>query len=396
MDGEGQSILDERVSRICGLNPSFMLLILNSVDFLENMKFLIRVDASYEIGIGHVMRCLTLANILREKGNDILFVCRRLQGHLIDNIKQLGFNVKTLGTGSKCALSLETEGKKYSEKYDFEQCRSSIVDFIPDWIVVDHYILGAEWEFSASQLDAKILVIDDLANKSHYCNCLLDQNIGREQDDYVGLVPDFCQVLVGPKFSLLRDEFRQWRCISLDRREKSKGQINRIMIGFGGVDKDNHTLQALNALAELSLKDVEINVVMGPAALHVETVKNRLSTFPHACRLMIGVSNIAEVMAYADLAIGAAGSTTWERCSLGLPAIQVIAADNQRAVAEYLAKENIVKMADEANVVADIKKHLVFLLTCPEEMIRMSTASAKITDGQGAPLVGNFLMELST
>jgi len=187
------------------------------------------------------------------------------------------------------------------------------------------------------------MVIDDLGDREQYCDLLLDQNYGSDVEKYRDLVPKYCNVLTGTNYALLRPEFSQWRGISLEQRTTSK--LNTILVTLGGVDPDNYTCRILEAISNAKLsKDINITVIMGATAPYILAVKQQALAMPYKTEVKVNVSNMAELMANSDLAIGAAGATTWERCCLGLPSVQIVIAKNQQAIADSLDEINAINL----------------------------------------------------
>ena len=221
------------------------------------MKFLIRADASLQIGSGHIMRCLTLAKTLRENGHFVQFITREHVGHLADFVREQGFECVLL---PKFSGSLQTENEPQfphfawlgtTQAQDFADCEPHIRALSPDWIIADHYALSAIWQNAAKNIcGSKIMVIDDLHDRPHAADLLLDQNHAHTAQDYAHLLPETCRVLAGTRYALLRDEFAAFRETSLARRKTVSGslQTQNVLINLGGVDKDNYTLSVLKSL----------------------------------------------------------------------------------------------------------------------------------------------------
>ena len=195
------------------------------------MKVVIRTDASIQIGTGHVMRCLTLAEGLKYKNVRVEFICREHKGNMISYIKSRGFEVHIIpllkkDTGipslSKAKVKIldHADWLGSTQEQDAHICHQILGKLIPDWLIVDHYSLDQVWEMKLQGSFQKLMVIDDLADRSHACDLILDQTYNRKLDDYKSLVTSKCQVLVGSKYALLRPEFSEWREFSLRRREK--------------------------------------------------------------------------------------------------------------------------------------------------------------------------------
>lgn len=353
------------------------------------MKVVFRADASIHIGTGHVMRCLTLAEELRRQGGECEFICRAHEGHLGSLITQKGFKLHLLAMQDAQESSTRKRTKLVHSDWlgvtwqkDAEEVRSILNQLQTNWLVVDHYALDARWEASVCPSNTRLLVLDDLADREHLADILLDQNLGRKAESYMALVPKHCICLIGPEFALLRPEFAQWREVSLARR-RQQSLHNRLLINLGGVDRDNVTGQVLEVLKVCNLPDdCEINVIMGATAPWLNQVKLQARELPWPTEVSVGVSDMARRMAEADLAIGAAGSTSWERCCLGLPTLMFVLAENQREVAMTLDQLGAAKLVAEP---IDLVNELPTLINEMEgaELTKMSFIAASIVSGEG-------------
>lgn len=358
------------------------------------MNVVFRVDASTRIGTGHVMRCLTLAQGLRDQNVECEFICREHAGHLLDLLEKEGFKTHRLAVTQKLIASSENtmaEHTNYeawlgvSSEEDVLDCIEFIKLSHPDWLVVDHYALDASWEKALKPHVGKILVIDDLADRPHDCDLLLDQNLGSNVADYVNKVTATCKVLTGPEFALLRPEFSSHRDKSLARR-KEQPFLMHILVTMGGVDPDNATGAVLEALRKSNLpKTCRISVVMGARAPWLRKIQSQAETMPYRTEVLSGIFNMAEVMTAADLAIGAAGSTSWERCCLGLPSFMFVLAENQRGAAKALEDYGCARLLGsftDGLVVQRLNKELASL-QLENALIHMINNSCSITDGRG-------------
>lgn len=293
------------------------------------LLIVIRADASQSIGSGHIMRCLTLAERLRQDA-DVIFVCRDLLGNLSEYIRSQGFEVYLLPRDEASDLELKRPEQVWIEttwKSDAEQTMSILkkCEKIIDWLIVDHYGIDHHWQSFLRGVVHHIMVIDDLANRHHDCDVLLDQNYYHNASDrYHGLIPKNCSLFLGPHYLLLREEFYRAR---KDMRIRT-GEVSNILVFYGGADTTNETEKCITGLIDYTSSELEINVVTGQSNPNKEKIKDICSSTPNIyyhCQ----VTNIAELMNKADLAFGAGGSTTWERCFLGLPSIVTVTADNQ-------------------------------------------------------------------
>lgn len=363
------------------------------------MNFLIRADASLQIGSGHVMRCLTLAQALRAAGHDCRFVCRQHPGHLIDLIRQHGFAVSVLPLGTALATATVSPHAAWlgaSQAEDAAACIAILENQACHWLVVDHYALDAQWEQALRLHCRHIMAIDDLADRSHDCDLLLDQNLGRLPQDYAERVPAGCRLLIGTDYALLRPEFAQWRSASLRRRQQT-GCLKQLLINLGGVDKDNHTGTVLAALAQAADRLPEhwrLTVVMGATAPHLTAVRQQAQSLPWPVEVRVNADNMAELMANADLAIGAAGSTVWERCCLGLPTLQIILAENQKTVAHLLDENQAARLVDiDRPLEAQLITFFTGISHDPEILSTLSQQASILVDGQGVTRVTQKLEE---
>jgi UDP-2,4-diacetamido-2,4,6-trideoxy-beta-L-altropyranose hydrolase len=298
------------------------------------MNIAFRTDASLQIGTGHVMRCLTLADALKQSGAQVRFVSRHMPEYFRDMLKAKGHEFAPLSgiPGEETADGLShAHWLGVSQAQDATDTCHALSDQTWDWLIVDHYALDARWETVLRNAAKRILVIDDIADRQHDCDMLLDQNFYSDMGmRYIGKVPEHCQLLLGPRYALLRDEFRQMR----EQVKPRNGPVKRILIFFGGVDADNYTGRAIEALSEIPISGLHVDVVIGAQHPCREQIKEACAQHGFICHIQ--TDKMAELMAAADLAIGAGGSASWERCCLGLPALLVALADNQINIAKAL------------------------------------------------------------
>lgn len=363
------------------------------------MNISFRTDASLQIGTGHVMRCLTLADALQADGAQCHFICREHPGNLIAQIIKRGFTVSVLPTATEITNELLVEAQSNYAVWlgtdwatDAAQSKNAIGAMTVDWLIVDHYAIDARWEQALRPLCRKLMVIDDLADRPHDCDLLLDQNLGRDVHDYNQLVPEDCTVLAGPHYALLRPEFAALRDESLRRR--AAPQLKHLLITMGGVDQDDATGSVLEALQDCQLPaDLHITIVMGQHAPWLERVQLLAKQMQQPTVVKINVNNMAQLMTDSDFAIGAAGSTSWERCCLGLPTLIVVLAENQRNGAAALVKSGSVKALDNVDVIPQALQSMLSLLITTDALIQLSQKSCLVTDGQGASRVRDALNE---
>lgn len=348
------------------------------------MNILIRADSSIQIGAGHVMRCLALADGLRRHGAAVSFACRELPGNICSLIAEGGYAVHRLpvlgGGNAQGAGNLDW-------REDAQQTASLLAagKAVADWLIVDHYALGREWETLMRPYVGRIMAIDDLADRIHDCDLLLDQNLCENFDTrYEGLVPADCRKLLGPRYALLRPEFEQER----QKLRVCNGSVRRILIFFGGSDSTNETAKALEAMRLLNHPEIAVDVVVGGGNPQKEKVKALCAALPNA-RFYCQVANMAELMASADLAIGAGGGATWERFCLELPSLVVAVAPNQEPVAEKAAAEGrllYLGKSDEVTAVS-ISQAVGTLLQAHGWLNFLAKSGAALVDGRGVERV---------
>jgi len=351
------------------------------------MKVIFRVDASLQMGTGHVMRCLTLAKVLKENGANVEFICRKHKGNLIDKIRSSGFNVHELGLFEEPEVDTSLAHSHWlgaTQQQDADDCIDILKAEKSNWFIVDHYALDEQWQKKLKPYYEKLMVIDDLADRKHQCDILLDQTFGRQQEDYSVFTPKGCQLLLGSQHALLRPEFSNLREYSLKRR--TKPVLKQLLVNMGGVDIDNMTEEVVRELKTCILpNDLKVVIVMGGSAPHLEGVRIEADSLPYKVEVKVDVDNMAEIMADSDMAIGAAGSTTWERCCLGLPTIQLLTANNQKTVFELLSKGGVVKSIDS------IEKLSKYIKEFKPKLGSASLLSSTVCDGSGVSRVMQYL-----
>jgi len=347
------------------------------------LKIAIRVDASSQIGTGHLMRCLTLADALKQRGAQIRFVSRHLPEHLRNMLATKGHEFMPLNGRPSEVISNDLAHAQWlgtSQHIDAQDSIHTLSDQEWDWLVVDHYALDARWESALRQTAKNILVIDDIADRQHICDILQDQNLYADmQNRYSGKVPLHCQLLLGPRYAVLRDEFRLLR----EQIKLRSGAAKRVLIFFGGVDSDNYTGRAVEALSEIDISDLYVDVVIGAQHPCREQIEAACAQHGFICHVQ--TDRMAELMAFADLAIGAGGSASWERCCLGLPALLVALADNQINIAKALDSIGAcVYIGTIRTASTPIMRDAIFdLLSAKDRLKMLSEKAYSLVDGMG-------------
>ncbi|MDH5185253.1 MAG: UDP-2,4-diacetamido-2,4,6-trideoxy-beta-L-altropyranose hydrolase, partial [Gammaproteobacteria bacterium] len=227
----------------------------------------IRTDASSSIGTGHVSRCLTLSHQLLKHGHEVVFLMRQLAGNMISQVEHQGFRVHVLHTTMAANEELNwTQDAKACKEYLTHQ--STPVG----WLIVDHYQLDSRWESAINPSVKQIMVIDDLANRQHHCQILLDQNLYHHSETrYRYLLDTNTRQLLGPRYVLLREEFLQLP--SLPRNYPKT--VSKVIIYYGGSDPTGETLKAMEAFAGGQYKHINFSVVIGASCADYERIKAR-------------------------------------------------------------------------------------------------------------------------
>jgi UDP-2,4-diacetamido-2,4,6-trideoxy-beta-L-altropyranose hydrolase len=341
-----------------------------------------RVDASRAIGTGHVMRTLTLADALKPFGARSQFVSRHLPDYLATLIRERGHQLQRLPVRPESVNSpkLYAEWLGTSQAVDAADTISAMGSERIDWLVVDHYALDCEWESALRSRARRILAIDDLADRDHDCDLLLDQNFRIGNDArYEGKVPPQARLMLGPRFALLREEFRRAR----QTAQLRSGTVRRVLVFFGGMDGADYTSIALEGLLRVPSRDFAVDVVIGAAHKNLESIRSLCQA--NSFTLHVQTERMAELMAVADLTIGAGGSATWERCSVGLPSLVLAVSDNQRALVRDAALASLVCAPDIRELSAEaFARHFIALRENPLLLRSMSASGMQLVDGRGA------------
>ncbi|WP_257264246.1 UDP-2,4-diacetamido-2,4,6-trideoxy-beta-L-altropyranose hydrolase [Endozoicomonas sp. ONNA2] len=356
------------------------------------MNVVFRVDASIEIGTGHVYRCLTLADALKKAGYLCHFICREHHGHLGPLIRQKNFRLTLLPVNQDENIHRESyqtwlggdwvEDAKLTEK----AIKDSNIKEV-DLLIVDHYSLDNHWQKKIRKICKNIIAIDDLANRKIDADIIIDQTYERQEGDYI---PWMCNtetsLLVGSRYALLRPEFYLFRKKSLPKR-KTISAPPCILISLGGSDQNNVSSQILESLSELyTANELRVILVIGANNPHAQKLEKQCQLLPFQTELHIATDQICQLMIESDIAIGAAGTTSWERCALGLPTITICMANNQKKVLQGLAKNNAILPfpLSEVSNTSELKKTIE---NCLEKHAEISESARNVTDGLGVKRV---------
>lgn len=336
------------------------------------------------------MRCLTLADALKK--NDVLvsFVVRDLPPHLAKMLQDRKIDCYSLPDVVNTDVIDElphSQWLKVSQRQDAEQTLEVLANNEFDWVIVDHYAIDCRWESMLRCISKKIMVIDDLADRQHDCDLLLDQNYYCDMSArYVEKVPQHCKLLLGPSYALLRDEFRE-------KRKEVKlrdGLIKNLLIYFGGVDSKNYTSTVINFLIKKK-SSLNVDVVIGKQHPNIQEIQDYCKSNGFTCHIQ--TEKMAELMAKSDLAICAGGASVWELFSMGLPSICISTASNQRQQIFDLQRAGLVISPLEDQDVDEFLSHSLDMVQSDLALLRMiSEKIYEMVDVFGASKVSNLIV----
>jgi UDP-2,4-diacetamido-2,4,6-trideoxy-beta-L-altropyranose hydrolase len=336
------------------------------------MNLLIRADASVHIGTGHVMRCLALAQAWVQQG-----------GHVIALMTETSPSLESrLTSESIQVLHLKSDA---GSQEDAQETVQTAQQMGATWVIVDGYQFSAEYQRIIKENGFQLLVFDDYGHAKHYwADVVLNQNISADISLYSNREP-YTQLLLGPRFALLRQEFWGWQGWQRQTPEIAK----KILVTLGGADPDNVTLKLIQALQQVKIDDLRVVVVVGATNPHLKALQEAVNSSQHSMRLEHNVTNMPELMAWADIAISGGGSTCWELAFMGLPSLILILAENQRAIAEKLNQVGIVQilnwsMEKTADIIA---QEIIKILLSEEIRTGMTKLEQALIDGQGCDRV---------
>tara|TARA_B100000378_G_scaffold32530_1_gene24359 strand:+ start:709 stop:1770 length:1062 start_codon:yes stop_codon:yes gene_type:complete len=347
----------------------------------------IRVDSSIDIGSGQITRCLILANEMKQFFDQIIFITKNFNGNAIKLITKNGFKKEIIFSNADIS---DTDNEKILD-YEFDAYETLKIikkhTKSEKWILVDHYRLDSKWELIINNFSDKLLVIDDLADRNHNCDLLIDQNSFESR--YDNLTPNNCKLLLGPKFAILGSEFLKMR----SKMKQRSGSCKNFLISFGGTDPNNETIKASIAINKLKIKDMEVNVVVGISNPNTVEIKNFCLGKPNF-RFHYQTDKMAELMSNSDLSLGAGGITSWERCCLGLPSLVSILSKDQEEVTTTLGKFGCaVNLGKAESVTAD--NYIKIIQSLDEDMLKqMSDNCLELVDGKGISRIKRIIESL--
>ncbi len=333
-------------------------------------------DATVEIGGGHVRRCIVLAKALLEDGWSVLFASCQGTAEVVPSLRKIGIKLISVNNREDVAARLRAD--------------------VPngcDLLVVDSYRLDGAFERACRPWARRILTIDDLADRRHDCDVLVDQAPGRSAADYRSLVPPHCTILAGSNYALLDSSFARARTATACR----DGDVRRVFVCFGSTDPAGATVRALAALQHADL-GVAIDVVIGGLNPHRQLVQSAANRLSPPATVHVDVEDMASLISRADLAIGAGGVGALERCCLGVPSILVVLAENQRVNASAICCAGAALIVEDSELCDTdaIASNIRSLAHNKSTLASMSVAAAMIVDGLGAMRVRRFCYAASS
>ena len=363
------------------------------------INIIIRADASHTIGTGHIMRCLTLAHELHDHIHEnmpeksaITFICRELSPFLKKKITSSPFEL--------IELKNDKNSTEWNQEWDAEQCKKLLLKRPKvNLLIQDHYQLNKPWQILLQPYYHKLLVIDDLANRNHQTSFLLDQTFGRTAQDYKPWINETCHLLTGSQFILLRKEFIELIATAKIKRQQT-AKVAHILLSLGGMDPENISEIIINTLIKFTennraTESLTLTIVMNSAALHLSKIKKIIKAYDWI-NIHIDSDNMSGLMLEADIAIGASGTSAWERCSLGLPTLSVQLAENQALVSHNLAKHGAIINLGLGSELTPSKIINKLMLLIEDNVIyqKMSAQSFQCCDGKGASRISTKLLPL--
>ena len=353
---------------------------------MSALNVCIRADASVRLGTGHLMRCLALAQVLRRQGARITFLMHEVPAQLAEMLQHQEIALRRLGESGA-----DHDAPDAVWETDARRTAAALAEAdSPDWLVIDHYSLDDRWERFVRRPGLRLLVIDDLARRRHDCDALLNQNLLAEVDSrYGALLPKDCRLLAGPRFALLREEFSAAR--KTLRREYARA--DHLLISMGGTDPDGVCLKVLETVDAMRLDTPQITAIVGVASPNRDVIEQRYAG-RKGFRVVRQAADMARLMAQADLAVGAGGTSIWERACVGLPAIVVPVAENQMEVSSTAAQAGICQLLRPTGVADGQLATMLEALRGNAGMRRtLSDAGLQVVDGEGARRVARIMLQ---
>ena len=356
------------------------------------MNIVFRVDSSIKIGSGHLVRCINLAKELIKKNISISFLSRAHLGNLNELVKKEGFNLITLKKKDIYDESDEDYSSwlGVSQKDDAIESIDAMGNLECDLLIIDHYGIDHEWEKTLKNKAKKILVIDDLANRKHECDFLLDHNYRIDSKKrYLNLIQEKTELLVGPEFALLNEAFYQNRKI---KKYSEKEYINLFIFLSSNIRQDL-IYRFIKILEKKDFNKIKTHIVLGKNASIISNIREIKRENPNI-NFYEYLPNLAKLMVNSDIAIGAGGVTTLERMCVGLPSIVISIAENQEEICIDLQKLKLIDYLGKAHDVKDedIRSALLKIISDRKYLREHSLKIQSFVDGLGAKRLAEYLL----
>lgn len=357
----------------------------------SNAEIAIRCDYSPLIGSGHFFRCLTLANKFEELGKRVVFASANPDPRSIFSVDfpyawvQLKSDTVTPNIVDDCS---HAHFRVFTQEQDAALFADAFTGSYFEWIIVDHYGLDRKWHEACRSLTSGICVIDDLADRHHDCDILIDQTrVGASINIYADKVPSHCKMCIGPQYALLQPEYSK-RHSSRHIRKK----VKHVLIFFGGADLKGMTKKCIEVINDPLFDDIKFTVITGALSAHTfESMTKPNITIEHHVR------DIVALLDEVDIAIGSCGTHSFERACLGVPAICIPVAENQFNIYAMLKSLGAILAVDYdcPNAIGQIKNHLSVLIENPSLIEKISSKAYDLTDGYGVEKITNMMNTLS-
>jgi len=340
-------------------------------------KLIIRVDASIQIGIGHLMRCLALGQAWKEAGGQVIFITACQEEGLLQPLREEEFDIHLLAM-------------PHPDASDWDHTKGILAAHPDAWVVLDGYHFNEVYQQQVKETEHRLLVLDDIAHLKHYyADILLNQNLGAEQLHYS--CEPYTHLLLGTRYALLRREFLAWK----DWKREIPEVARRVLVTLGGGDAENHTLKVIQALQKIDISGLEATVVVGASNPHADELELAAGQSRIPIRLVHNVGDMAELMAWADVAVATSGCTVWELMFMGVPALLITVADNQRYIAEQVESADVGKSLGWAKNISvePLARAVASLLKNHDWRTKTVEKARRIVDGLGAQRVITVMQE---
>jgi len=347
---------------------------------LNGEQLILRSDASTQIGSGHLMRCLALAQAWKDAGGKVTVITSCQGEGLLQRLRDEQFDIKLLSSA-------------YPDKADWNFTRDILAGHPGAWVVLDGYHFDEVYQRQIKEAGHRLLVIDDMAHLKHYyADIVLNQNLHAEQLNYA--CEPFTRLLLGARHVLLRREFLAWQ----EWHRAIPEVARRVLVTLGGGDPENNTLKVIKALEEADVHDLEAKVLIGASNPHAGALEQAAKQSRIPIRLMRDAKNMPELMAWADVAISGGGTTVWELLFMGIPSLFLIVADNQRYTTECIENQGFGKNLGTAQNISteSLTEAITSFMKDSNLRATISRKARQMVDGQGAQRVISSMKRLRT